>query len=313
MDETIKINSPQSVLLLGDIAAAYDHDSLSLTVEPSVELSLRQIAGKTSFLHFPDQNLHIELGQLTPLIPKATSRLVSNLINLSYALLLDIKINFGLDIELKSIKPINANTFIAGYITALVRALAKLTNSSISDQDLLSQCLLQLKQTKLDIPLHVLGASLYKGLIFTDPKQQLAWPIDPHNLTLFSLSLKTPIAKKLKRDILGHILKNRKKYYENLEQLGKLANWGSMALEKQDLSKFGEYLNRTHKLLTNFGLVNEETHRLCLQAMLSGALGAKYSTELDTVLLVCDQKGVEVKAELMKRGLDVKEIVLEKS
>jgi len=309
----INTSLKQSILLLGDIAAAYDYDSLSLTVEPSVELSLRQVAGKTSFLHFSDQNLHIELGQLTPLIPKATSRLVSNLINLSYCLLLDARINFGVDIRLKSIEPINSDTFLAAYLTGFVRGLAKLTNSSISDQDLLGQCLLQLKQAKLDIPLHVLGASLYKGLIFTDPKQQLVQLIDPNNLTLFSLSLKKPIAKKFKQDILGHILKNRKKYYENLELLGKLANWGRMALEKQDLSKLGEYLNRTQKLLANFGLINEETHRLCLHAILSGALGAKYSTELDKVLLVCDQKGVEVKAELMKRGLDVKEIVLEKS
>ncbi len=310
MADPISISSPQSIILLGDIAALRGLEVLAMPVNPDIRISIRKLTGKQSFIHFQDCDTHIELGELTPIIPKGNTRLVHQMVLFTHAVHVGSKLPFGLDITVHEMVPVTADSALGSFAVSLVKGVAMVSSASLEPDEIVSQVKHFMQSVKQEAFVHNTACSAYQRVCFIQPEADSIVPIPKDTFIVFSVALTKPSPKRLHSNITKHIISNFKKYQANLEQMAKLAQFGKLALEQSDLLKFGEYINRTQKLLIDFGLVSDQVHSLCIQAILAGALGAKYSIELDSVIIICDRLGIEVKSKLLSTGLHVQELVV---
>ncbi len=305
MSKIIQTRAFQSISLLGDIAIDLGYDAMVIAVKPEVILNCKKVTGKTSFLHLQSVNLHLELTQSTPVIQSKISPLFRQLIDITHTLLLQHNLPYGLDITMPECELQNNSSATMAYLVALYKSIIDIKKTKLSKDELLQFCHNFLLDRKIEHNLATLTAAINGGIVYFSKQSSHVETLNINDLIIYYLpqTKETAVKKAYK-----HIKTSKERYKDNLAQLGKLSALGIVALNKKDYLKFGEYINRTQKLLTDFGLVSETVHKLCIQAMLAGALGAKYCLDLNAVLLICDQKGVEIKSALMKLDLQVQDL-----
>lgn len=304
----IKIATPQALLILGDVAATSGYGAFSLGFKP-IFIEFNKITGKNSFLHLNYLNLHVEFNQLTPIIPPKTPFLAKKIINLTHALLLEFQPNYGIDIKIEASDFISTPTVLASLLVSLIKGVVLINKTFLTSEQILEFCKTILEKSALEIPFYMLVQAIYPNFVYSNGIKQTIKTFNSVDIYLAYIPISQPNLIKIQRKTLKHIRDNGNRYQFNLDMLGKLAELGSKTAANGNITKLGEYLNRTHKLLSDFGIISDNMHKLCIQAMLSGALGAKYSTELSGILILCDQKGIEVKSNLMKQGYKIIDIL----
>ncbi len=276
----ITVSAPGKLVLLGDHSVVHNRPCLVVSVDTNLTVSVSQSENEMLTINAPDLGLVNYKKEIDQLSLGNLPKQVEYVEFAVHEFLETSGLHVGVQVDTKSDLDSRFGFGTSGAtLAATVAALNELFSTGYSNKQLFEIAFRALHSLKgvgsgVDVASSLNGGILYfvtggKKIEAVDFGQDLCI------LAVYSGHKANTVT------IVTELMQYRKSHQEEVDdlfdQITRLVESGRLALESNDMSRFGECLNEGHKILQKLRVSTPELDDICNIANKHGALGAKLS------------------------------------